>query len=255
MYLLSNEKGNLFCTSIFILNLVKTTMTLGTKIKHYRNANRLTQKQVADALSITKNSITAWEKDRAAPSVLNLRSLVKVLNITIADLFEDEKTKADVTKTNVASHFIASKSPPFTNNVRIPIRGYAQGNYIDVGNAVKKPIGYLDLSSAFANIVDLYAVYVTGNSMSPVHNHGDTRLVSPHTPYKIGDTVVLARKATAVEPETSYIKIFDKTQTLDNGQTMLTFSDFNKNQTTMVVDQNNIQFVHKVMTYNEILGL
>ncbi|PCI86658.1 MAG: hypothetical protein COB24_08995 [Hyphomicrobiales bacterium] len=228
-------------------------MTLGKRIKHHRAAKGLTQKQVADYLNLTKNAITAWEKDRSAPSVGNMRLLVEILDITVADLMDASDSFPEIINNTTPTKPKNLNHKP--SRLRIPIRGYAQGDYISTGNAVKKPIGFIDLAPSFSNIVDLYAVYITGNSMSPAHNHGDTRLVSPHTPYKIGDTVVIVKKASSDEPETSYIKIFDKIETMKNGQMSLTFSDHDENQTVMICNQKNLEFVHKVLTYNELLGL
>lgn len=237
-------------------------MTLATQIKTVRKQLNLTQEDVSNHLGISRVSVTQWENGQTTPSVSRLRKLAAFFGITLEDLLGDnsniissvtpkEKQKRNSNKTNSNTFSIYDKS------IRIPILGYAQGNYVDVGNAVKKPIGFLDLSPSFANIVDLYAVYITGESMSPVHNHGDTRLVAPHTPYKVGDTVVIARRAVQSLPETSFIKILIEINTLPSGKVMLHFDQFNPNNKpeALMIDQDNIIHVHKVMTYNEIIGL
>lgn len=229
-------------------------MTLGSRIKHYRTAKNLTQKQVADYLNLTKNAITAWEKDRSAPSVGNMRQLVKILDVTMADLLDGNDERTQSPNNQAAPKAKPRKQDQKTDRLKVPIRGYAQGNFIDVGNAVKKPIGFLDLAPSFSNIVDLYAVYITGDSMSPAHNSGDTRLVTPHTPCKIGDTVVIVKKASGDKPETSYIKIYSEKRTLASGKVMLHFTQHNP-PAELIFDETAVVQMHKVLTYNELLGL
>lgn len=221
-------------------------MTLGTQIKKLRGMANLTQSQVGNALDISRNAVSAWEIDRVAPSVENLGKLAEMLGVTIADLFSD----------TLPPNLSADKKPTAKAkaNIRVPIRGYAKANYIDVGNAVKKPIGYLNLAPHFANIVDLYAVYTTGDSMSPAHEHGDIRLVSPHSPAKIGDTVVIVKAAQNGEPETSYIIIFKEIKKVSDTRTMLYFGQLNP-VAELIFEQSSIIQMHKVLTYNEILGL
>lgn len=226
-------------------------MALKDQLKALRTHNNLTQEQVAHALGIKRNSVTAWEKGIANPSVKNLNLLTKLYSVSMDEIFgtfDDQTSKPKPPR----------KTQQTTDKrIKIPVRGYAQGNYVDIGNAVKKPIGFLDLAPSFANIVDLYAVYITGDSMSPVHEHGDTRLVAPHNPVKVGDTVVYVKKAMNGQAETSYIKILAEINTYPSGAVKYHFDQFNPigRPDAFIVDLNNILQIHKVLTYDEILGL
>ena len=236
-------------------------MTLSNKIKQYRQASNLTQLGIAQRLGITKSAVTAWEKGRSEPSTSNLRKLTNIFGIEMSDLFDENSDKLTKIYERPPRKLPNNAQPAPTqptrqqdNRTRIPIRGYAQGDYINTGNVVKKPIGFLDLAPSFSNIVDLYAVYITGDSMANEHRHGDTRLVAPHSPCKIGDTVVVVKKASGDKPETSYIKTYTEKRTLPSGKVMLHFNQTNP-PAELIFEQNSIVQMHKVLTYNELLGL
>ena len=226
-------------------------MALNSTIRTLRAQHNLTQDDIANALSISRNSVTAWEKGITSPSIKNLNLLCKLFNVTMNELFDDDTTPSlSTTLPPIKKH----QSNITEKTIKVPIRGYAQGDYISVGNTVKKPIGFLDLAPSFSNIVGLYAVYITGDSMSPAHDHGDTRLIAPHAPCKIGDTVVIVKKASGDKPETSYIKIYLEKRTLASGKVMLHFNQHNP-EAELIFEQDAIIQMHKVLTYNEILGL
>ena len=234
-------------------------MTLATQIKTIRKQLNLTQEDVSDHLGISRVSITQWESGQTAPSISRLRKLADFFGVTLEALLGDETNIISSVnpkeKRSKRTNAPANTSPAaIQTSIRIPIRGYAQGDYISTGNAVKKPIGFLDLVSSFRNIVDLYAVYITGDSMANEHRHGDTRLVAPHSPCKIGDTVVVVKKASGDKPETSYIKTYTEKRTLPSGKVMLHFNQTNP-PAELIFEQVSIIQMHKVLTYNELLGL
>lgn len=50
-------------------------MTLGQKIKKLRNEKNLTQKELADQIYVTFQTVSKWEKDENEPDVATLREL------------------------------------------------------------------------------------------------------------------------------------------------------------------------------------
>ena len=53
-------------------------MTLGQKIKKLRTDKGLTQKDLADQVFVTFQTVSKWEKDENEPDVSTLRLLAKV---------------------------------------------------------------------------------------------------------------------------------------------------------------------------------
>ena len=67
-------------------------MTLGQKIKKLRIENNLTQKDLADRLYVTFQTVSKWENDENEPDVSTLRELSKVFDCSLDYLLsEDEK--------------------------------------------------------------------------------------------------------------------------------------------------------------------
>lgn len=59
---------------------------IGTLIKAARQARKLTQKQVGEALGINDRHVQAWEAGRRNPGPKYLTSLAEVLGLEITDL-------------------------------------------------------------------------------------------------------------------------------------------------------------------------
>lgn len=58
-------------------------MTLGEKIKMQRVRNRLTQKDLADQVHVTFQTVSKWENDENEPDVATLRELAKLFHCSI----------------------------------------------------------------------------------------------------------------------------------------------------------------------------
>ena len=64
-------------------------MTLGEKIKEARKAAGLTQEQLAQKLIISRQAITKWEADKGIPDTQNLKTLSKLLGVSVDYLLDD----------------------------------------------------------------------------------------------------------------------------------------------------------------------
>jgi transcriptional regulator with XRE-family HTH domain len=58
-------------------------MSLGERIRKRRQVLKLTQHQLAEALSLTSQHISAIEQDKRAPSLVSLAKLAEELGVTI----------------------------------------------------------------------------------------------------------------------------------------------------------------------------
>lgn len=66
-------------------------MTLADKLKEARKNAGLTQTELAEKLCVSRQAITKWESGKGIPDVDNLRTISKVLNVSIDFLLDDEE--------------------------------------------------------------------------------------------------------------------------------------------------------------------
>lgn len=75
-------------------------MSIGNKIKEYRELNRMTQKDIAEILEVEPGTISKYESGTIEPNIESLKRLAETFSITVDELIKDEKN-FDVTKINV----------------------------------------------------------------------------------------------------------------------------------------------------------
>lgn len=66
-------------------------MTLGERIKNYRQKAGLSQEQLAEKINVSRQAITKWENDSGIPDIDNLISLSKVMGLSLDELVMGEK--------------------------------------------------------------------------------------------------------------------------------------------------------------------
>ena len=66
-------------------------MTLGENIYHYRTEKNWSQGDLADALNVSRQSISKWENNMAAPDLDKLIKLRAIFNITLDELVLGEQ--------------------------------------------------------------------------------------------------------------------------------------------------------------------
>ena len=66
-------------------------MTLGQKIKKLRNEKGLTQKDLADQLHVTFQTVSKWESDTNEPDIATLKEIAKCFDCSVNDLLNDEE--------------------------------------------------------------------------------------------------------------------------------------------------------------------
>ena len=75
-------------------------MSIGNKIKEYREKNNMTQKEIAEILGVEPGTISKYESGMIEPNIESLKRLADTFNITVDELIKDEE-KFDLTKINV----------------------------------------------------------------------------------------------------------------------------------------------------------
>ena len=69
-------------------------MTLGEKIREARRKCGLSQEQLAEKMSVSRSAVAKWETDKGLPDVGNLKTLARLLNVSVDQLL-DEGQPAD----------------------------------------------------------------------------------------------------------------------------------------------------------------
>lgn len=64
-------------------------MKIGEKLKRLRQANSLTQEELANRAYLTKGFISQLERDQTSPSIATLKDILDVLGVSLADFFKD----------------------------------------------------------------------------------------------------------------------------------------------------------------------
>ena len=65
-------------------------MSLGTNIRQKREECKLTQEQLADALGVTFQAVSSWERDEYKPDTENLIKLAESLEVSVSSLVEEK---------------------------------------------------------------------------------------------------------------------------------------------------------------------
>lgn len=79
-------------------------MTTGEKIAELRRANGISQEDLAEQLGISRQAVSKWESDIAAPSTENYKELSRLFGVTVdALLYPDEAETAIDTAVSDAS--------------------------------------------------------------------------------------------------------------------------------------------------------
>lgn len=63
--------------------------SLGEVLKNHRTNNKMTQEFVAEAVGVSRQSVSKWEQGITDPSTSNLFALAKLFNVSVEDLLKE----------------------------------------------------------------------------------------------------------------------------------------------------------------------
>ncbi len=96
-------------------------MSIGTKVKRFREAKGLSQDDLALRLDVAQSTISSIESDKNIPNSLLLSNIARELDINMNELFDDERTINNV----------------YDNNDKVAI-GFGNNNTFTVGGLSEK---------------------------------------------------------------------------------------------------------------------
>ena len=145
-------------------------MSIGERISELRKGQNLSQGQLADALSITRQAVSKWERDEATPNPEAVRCMASIFGVTT-----DYLLGAD---THV--------NP--TGKAIIPVLGdVAAGIPIE---AIQDIVDYEEIDQAMASTGEFFGLRLKGDSMEPRMKDGDVVIVRKQEDAETGDIVV-----------------------------------------------------------------
>ena len=68
-------------------------MTLGQKLRKLRNDKGITQKDLADQLHVTFQTISKWESDKNEPDLATLKEIANYFNVTLDYIASDKEAQ------------------------------------------------------------------------------------------------------------------------------------------------------------------
>ncbi len=66
-------------------------MTIGEKIYNLRNANNISQEQLAEKLSVSRQSVSKWEVNQALPQIDKIMIICKLFGVTADELLSEDE--------------------------------------------------------------------------------------------------------------------------------------------------------------------
>lgn len=63
--------------------------SLGEVLKNHRTQNKMTQEFVAEAIGVSRQSVSKWEQGISEPSTSNMFALVKLFGVSVEELLKE----------------------------------------------------------------------------------------------------------------------------------------------------------------------
>jgi SOS-response transcriptional repressor LexA len=208
------------------------------RIRGTREANELTQQQLADKSGVSIRTIQNWENGTGNdPQPVKLGKVAKTLNVAPAYLMGDDSAVQDRTappKGNAQILGAVSDS----KKRKIPVISWAAagrgGNYSDMEAQIDE---YMEADCSDANA---YALIIEGDSMMPRYEPGDRVIFLPNDEPRNGD-VVVARLSDTGEV---FFKIYHTTGKKND---VVRLTSYNPAYPEMEYPRKAFRFIHPML--------
>lgn len=158
--------------------------TLGSRIRHAREAKGMTQDDVASSFGIRRVSVTQWEAGTTKPAIGKLGELAELLGTTTAWLLEGQGPAPNSGEGTARRAVLQPFRPQVVPGSELvgardfPIYAAAEGGN---GHLIVTfdPIEVVKRPAILEGVKGAYGLLVSGDSMEPAYDHGDMALVHP----------------------------------------------------------------------------
>ncbi len=141
--------------------------TVGSNIKRHRTKLNLTQQQLADILSVSRQTIASYEAGRTEPDIAAMEKLAEIFDITVDELIRKTGSANSVYSgyKSVFAVGIALNAIMFIRNMLFYIRD--RFFYVEPGvitDEMRKPLAIRFTISEVINMLDRYfaAIFIIG---------------------------------------------------------------------------------------------
>lgn len=83
------------------------SQSLGKKLKFYREQKQYTQEELATKISVTRQAVSNWERDKTLPDIYMLQKLSAIFEVTLDEFLEGIKEK-DVVMPKTSGYLLAA---------------------------------------------------------------------------------------------------------------------------------------------------
>lgn len=223
-----------------------------------------------DAIRNIRRAAKSGE-NRVGVSTNTLMALAKVLQTTVDELLADDADSPGAPLARLPAARIPARksrrSEVLGTGLRVPdslvrdlpVIGGAAAAAIPVGMPKgardpillnpTKPIDEIGRPVVLIGAPDAYAVWVIGDSMSPIHPAGEPRVVHPHRPVRAGDAVIIQVREREGGPLFGFIKTF-----VGRSDQFVIARQLNP-EAVIRFKASTVVAVHRVLTYGELLGV
>jgi phage repressor protein C with HTH and peptisase S24 domain/DNA-binding XRE family transcriptional regulator len=216
---------------------------LGIRIRELRKAKGMTMVEVAAAIGVSQPAISQWESGIAPPGRESLVELSKLWHVPVGVLMGDQEAKPAGRKGAVPA------LPAGIMPSDVPVQGTAVGGAAGDFRFNGEVVDYVRRPPGITHMRNVYALWVTGDSMAPWNKDGDLIYVSPARPCAPGDYVVVQMNDQGDgEPGLAMVK-----QLVARTPTQLKLGQFNPEK-EFAVALSKVKAVHRVLTLRELLG-
>lgn len=216
---------------------------LGARIREARKAREMTMVELADVIGVTQPAISQWESGQDPPGRESLQKLSKALGVAMSALLgEAPGLTANISRKGRAAQVNAMA-------IDVPVQGVAVGGAQGDFRFNGQVVDYVRRPPGIANLRNVYALWIHGDSMSPWNKDGDLIYVSPARPPGPGDHIVVQMQDTADgEPGIAMVKLL-----VGKTPTQLKLSQYNPHR-EFSLPLAKVKSIHKVLSLRELLG-
>lgn len=241
---------------------------LGRALRRAREDLGKTQADVGGAVKVSRAAVGQWEAGDTEPSTENLIAACEYLGIDLAEAIAGRVRKLSAPpqpsgRIQVAPPRVLREQPltvPTTPEPQpllrldmpkdVPVLGIAVGgsdaDFVFNGSV----IDYARRPPGIAHTKDVYALYISGSSMSPRFEEGELVYVAPSRTPSVGDYVVVQ---TVAEREGDDNRALIKRLTRRTADALL-LEQFNPPE-TIRIPSHDVASVHRVIPWHEVLGI
>lgn len=207
------------------------------RIRDYRQARGWTLQQLAEASGTTKSQIDKLEKGERRLTVDWLMRLATPLNCDPRDLLVMDSAAPSLSPPPTLQAMHGSLLPAAT----LPVRGAARGGAAQEMFLTDGAIDQVPRPHYLAHVKDAYAVYVVGDSMSPMYRPRQLLFINPYKLPVAGSGVVITQPSGAV-----LIKEFVRQK-----PTGVVLREYQPTQRDFTLPQQDIVAIHAVVGATE----